>query len=66
MIELGLALESTPPAVMTAYRRGNEIHMETYDGAPCCLGLEDAGDDWRIRVTRVSDGDVTTDLIPKD
>ena len=65
-IENGLDLEETPEGVISAYRRGCEIKRDTYSDVKCRVELVDFdATNWQIKVTRVSDSDVTTDLIPK-
>jgi len=64
MRELGLP-DDAPTDVIRAYQRAAEIRQQTYDGASCTVTLEDAGDQWQIRVTRVADGAETLALVPK-
>jgi hypothetical protein len=62
-VEHGLDLDKEDPAIVAAFRCGHKLRDSL--GEACTIKLEDAGDDWRICVTRVSDSTEQTDLIPK-
>lgn len=53
-----------PPQICAAYVRADELEEEA--GEKCRIALEDAGDDWLIRVTPVENpGNEVTELISK-
>jgi hypothetical protein len=54
-----------PQSVVEAFDRGEQLRRITYHGVPCTIDIKDTGSHWQIRVTRVSDGNQTTDLIDK-
>lgn len=53
-----------PASYRLAMERGAEI--ERANGSASAIEIESAGDDWRLTVTRISDGHETIELISKE